>query len=88
MIEAVLFAGRETEPSELLPRSSGMKPALHQMSDEEKREVADELMMQPSFFGVPVITAALIVFALLWSPIPQMIAAGTASPQTVVSSLH
>jgi hypothetical protein len=27
-----------------------MKRALHQMSDEEKREVADELMMQPSFF--------------------------------------
>jgi hypothetical protein len=55
-----------------------MKRALHQMSDEEKREVADELMMQPSFFGVLFIAAALMVIVLLWSPIPEMIAsAGT-----------
>jgi hypothetical protein len=66
-----------------------MKRALHQMSDEEKREVADELMMPPSFFGVLFIAAALMVIVLLWSPIPEMIAStGTVAQQTVVSSLH
>jgi hypothetical protein len=34
------------------------------MTDEEKRKVADELMMQPSFFGVLFIAAALIVIVL------------------------
>jgi len=59
------------------------------MSDQEKREVADELMMQPSFFGVLFIAAALMLIVLLWSPIPGIIAsAGTAAEQTVVSSLH
>jgi hypothetical protein len=66
-----------------------MKRALHQMSDEEKREVADELMMQPSFFGILFVAAALMVIVLVWSPIPEMIAsAGTVHPQTVLSSLH
>jgi len=66
-----------------------MKRALHQMSEEEKREVADELMMHPSFFGVLFIAAALMVIVFLWSPIPEMIAsAGTVAQQTVVSSLH
>jgi hypothetical protein len=59
------------------------------MTDEEKRKVADELMMQPSSFGVLFIAAALMVIAFLWSPIPEMIAsAGTVARQTIVSSLH
>ena len=59
------------------------------MSEKEKREVADELMMQPSFFGILFLAAVLMVVVLLWSPIPEMIAsAGTVAQQTVVSSLH
>jgi hypothetical protein len=66
-----------------------MKRSFQQMSDQEKREVADELMMQPSFFGVLFIAAALMVIVLLWSPVPEMIASSaTVSPQSVVSSLY
>jgi hypothetical protein len=59
------------------------------MSDQEKREIADELMMQPSSFGVLFIAAALMVIVFLWSPIPDLVAsAATVAQQTVVSSLH
>jgi hypothetical protein len=44
------------------------------MSEQEKRQVADELMMQPSAFGILFIAAALLVIVFLWSPIPDVIA--------------
>ena len=46
---------------DLLPRlSERMKPPFHEMSERQKREVADELMMQPSAFGVLFIAASLL----------------------------
>jgi hypothetical protein len=63
------------------PRSwDRMKRPFHELSDRERRQVAEELMMQPSAFGVFVIVAALVLFVFLWSPIPDLIAsAGNAT---------
>jgi hypothetical protein len=81
--------GEQPELSDFLARSSKRMKPFHQSSDQEKREVADELMMQPSSFGVLFIAAALLLIVLLWSPIPELIASAAAiAHNTVVSSLH
>jgi hypothetical protein len=54
-----------------------MKRPFHEMSDREKRQVAEALMMQPEAFGIFIIAAALILVVFLWSPIPDMIASAS-----------
>jgi hypothetical protein len=44
-----------------------MKRAYHELSGREKREVADELMLPTSFFGV-VLMAAVLLLAFLLGP--------------------
>jgi len=44
-----------------------MKRAYHELSGPEKREVADELMLPTSFFGV-VLMAAVLLLAFLLGP--------------------
>jgi hypothetical protein len=48
-------------------------PPFHEMSEQQKREVADELMMQPSAFGILVIAAALLIVAFVWSPFVDLL---------------
>jgi len=58
------------------------------MSDQEKRQVAEELMMPPGAFGIFLIAAALVLVVFLWSPIPNMIASAshtTAAQQRTAS---
>jgi hypothetical protein len=45
-----------------------MKRAYHELSGREKREVADELMLPTSFFGV-VLMAAVLLLAFLLGPL-------------------
>jgi hypothetical protein len=54
-----------------------MKRPFHEMSDREKQQVAEELMMQPTAFGILVIAAAMVLVVFLWSPIPDMIASAS-----------
>ena len=48
MIAAILPSPRKLSGTE----RRRMKPPFHEMSEREKRQVADELMMQPRAFGV------------------------------------
>jgi hypothetical protein len=47
-----------------------MKRAYHELSGREKREVADELMLPTSFFGV-VLMAAVLLLAFLLGPLSE-----------------
>jgi hypothetical protein len=48
-------------------RFSAMKRAYHELSGREKREMADELMLPTSLFGV-VLMAAILLLAFLLGP--------------------
>ena len=66
-------------------------PPFHEMSEQQKREVADELMMQPSAFGILVIAAALLLVAFVWSPFVDLLAGGRmpgTDQKEVISFLH
>ena len=45
-----------------------MRRSLHEMSDAEKRDVADELMLPTGAFAAFAFAAVIIVSALLWAP--------------------
>ena len=66
-------------------------PPFHELSEQQKREVADELMMQPSAFGILVIAAALLIVAFVWSPFVDLLAGGrmpSTDQKEVISLLH
>lgn len=44
-----------------------MRRSIHELSEAEKRQVADELMIGPGVF-VALAVAALIIVGLLWTP--------------------
>jgi hypothetical protein len=48
-------------------RRRNPRPSIHDMSDAEKRQVADELMLPTGAFAA-VAFAAVIIVALLWAP--------------------
>ena len=50
------------------------------MSERQKREVADELVMQPSAFGVLFIAAILLLIAFIWSPFFDLVNGGGTFP--------
>lgn len=63
-----LLCEAELELSQVPGRSSGMtKRAYHELSGREKREVADELMLPTSLFGV-VLMAAVLLLAFFLGP--------------------
>jgi hypothetical protein len=73
---------------DLLPRSAErMKPPFHEMSERQKREVADELMMQPSAFGVLFIAASLLLVVFLCSPFADLLVGGHARYRSERSNL-
>ena len=73
---------------DLVPRSAErMKPPFHEMSERQKREVADELMMQPSAFGVLFIAASLLLVVFLCSPFADLLVGGHARYRSERSNL-
>ena len=73
---------------DLLPRlSERMKPPFHEMSERQKREVADELMMQPSAFGVLFIAASLLLVVFLCSSFADLLVGGHARYRSGRSNL-
>jgi hypothetical protein len=64
------------EPERLMARSYRvMKRGIHELSEYEKSEVADELMMPTGVFGAALV-AGLLCLALVWRPHALFNAAG------------